>query len=116
MDQSGKAERDGLDPAGEANCDGHRPPLHVIIESFAEEDVEVVDGEGEVAEFLGGFVIKRTAFEFPFHAAEAFAEGEGFFGVAKVFKEAFYFFDALEGGADDAPGFSGVRATGFDAL
>ena len=51
------------------------------VEGFAQQHIQIVDGEGEVGECFRGVVVKRTTFELALHFAEAFAQGEALFGI-----------------------------------
>ena len=90
--------------------------LRARIKRFGQKHVQVVDGESQFSKFFGGILVPGADFEFPLHSAKAFAKRKAFLGIAEFLKEAFYFFDALQGGTNDARGRGSIRLPGLDAL
>ena len=72
------------------------------IKRSAQEEIQLVDGEGELAEQLGGFLVRAARVQPTFHLPEAEAERGGLLAVAEFTQEPADFVGALAGGADRA--------------
>jgi len=75
-----------------------------------------VNGQGEFAECVGGFVVQGTAFELALHPAKAFAQGDILIDIAEFAKQAFYFLYTFNGGANRSLGFGIFCLPSLDAF
>jgi len=86
------------------------------IKRVAQQQVEVVDSQGELGIRISRFFIQIALLQALSGAAEAGAEGELLIRILQLAEQAADFLGPLARGADDAQGRAELRVTGPDAL
>jgi hypothetical protein len=86
------------------------------IKGVGEQQVEVVDSQGQLGIGLGGWALKLTVLEASCGAPETGAEGKPRSSVAQRAEEAVDFVGAVTRSVDNAQGLGRLRAASLDTL